>query len=120
MSNLNVEIVLFCVFSEARSVGTTTDDFINSEIHQRNRVPHSETMHDAQLLSNSEVTQDGQRVTDLIIEIRDDCKQRHHFMPCPRNTKGILVYVKSGPRKYLVKLFVCGTFFVRTKSLAEF
>ena len=50
-------------------------------------------MHDAQLLSNAEVTREGQRVTDLIIEIRDDCKQRQHFMPCPRNTKGILVSV---------------------------
>ena len=45
-------------------------------------------MHDAQLLSNAEVTIDGQRVTDLIVELRDDCKQRNHFMPCPRNTKG--------------------------------
>ena len=47
-------------------------------------------MHDAHLNSNDEVTTDGYRVTDLIIEIRDDCN-RGHFMPCPRNTKGMIL-----------------------------
>ena len=59
-----------------------------SDISPRNMVQHSISMHDAQLLCNNEVTHDGRRVTDLIVELRDDCKQRNHFMPTPRNTKG--------------------------------
>jgi len=47
-------------------------------------------MHDAQLKSNGEVTKDGIRVTDLIMEFRDGCQQRNHFVPCERNTKGYL------------------------------
>ena len=76
-------------------MGTSTDDIILSEIHRKNRTIHSVAMHDAQHLSNGEVTSDGRRVTDLIVEVRDDCKQRNHFMPCPRNTKGILRVHKS-------------------------
>lgn len=55
---------------------------------RRNAVKHSVPMHDAHLESNSETTTDGHRVTDLIIELRDDMRNGHHFMPCPRNTKG--------------------------------
>ena len=59
-----------------------------SDVSHRNAVKHSISMHDAQMLCNNEVTRDGHRVTDLIVELRDDCKQRSHFMPTPRNTKG--------------------------------
>ena len=74
---------------EARSIGTTTDAITAGEVRKQNMVLQSTPMHDAHLKSNGEVTEDGFRVTDFIVELRDDCRSRSHFMPCPRNTKGI-------------------------------
>ena len=79
-------------FREAATVGTSTDDLVMSEVAYKNIMRHSISMHDAHLACNNEVNKDGRRVTDLIVEIRDDCKQRSHFMPTPRNTKGIFIY----------------------------
>ena len=79
---------MIIIFSDAKTAGTSTDDLVIGNAVGRNIVSHSVPMHDAQLTCNSEVTSDGVRVTDFIVEVRDDCKQRHHFMPCPRNSKG--------------------------------
>ena len=76
-----------CNFSEARSIGTSTDEITSKEVLRRN-VPNVPTpMHDAHLMSNGLTAKDGSRVTDLIIELRDSCQNRVHFTPCPRNTK---------------------------------
>ena len=74
--------------SDAAHASTSTDDLIISNIAPRNAVSQSVPMHDAHLACNNEVSGDGTRVTDLIVELRDDTQTRPHFMPCPRNTKG--------------------------------
>ena len=61
---------------------------LSGEVRKRNMVHQSTPMHDAHVKSNAEVTESGYRVTDLIIELRDDCRGGNHFKPCPRNTKG--------------------------------
>jgi len=75
--------------ADSSTVGTTTDDLTPRGVLRKNAVKHSVPMHDAHLESNAETTRDGYRVTDLIIELRDDMRNGNHFMPCPRNTKGI-------------------------------
>lgn len=74
--------------ADSQSVGTSTDDLTPNRVLRKNAVKHSVPMHDAHLESNAETTKDGYRVTDLIIELRDDMRNGNHFMPCPRNTKG--------------------------------
>ena len=45
-------------------------------------------MHDAQLISNGELSSSGHQVTDLIVELRDSPNHDNwHFTPCNRHVR---------------------------------